>query len=251
MAKFIMFDLDGTLIDGVDDLLFAMNELLGVHDLAPLARHDLEAMLGDGTWMLTKRAFAAQGKTPVDATLDELNIDFNARYVATNYTQTRLYENAENVLRALKADGWTIALASNKPEAPCKAILQKLGIADLFTVIAGGDSFEVKKPDGRFLCYILDRLGQPPKNSATTIMVGDHANDMEAASSVGAYSISVSFEKNNGVKHLVADKHATSFLELTNICQEIDQKNRSIQTDPNLNDTVENKSSIEPKMTLS
>lgn len=151
MAKFILFDLDGTLIDGVDDILFAMNDLLAAHGHAPLVRHDIEAMLGDGTWMLTKRAFAARGSEPSDAMLDELNVDFNARYVETDYAYTRLFEHAEPVLRQLKSDGWTIALASNKPEAPCKTILTKLGVADLFSVIAGGDSFEVKNPMVAFL----------------------------------------------------------------------------------------------------
>ncbi|MBX2831547.1 MAG: HAD-IA family hydrolase [Rhodospirillales bacterium] len=216
MAKFIMFDLDGTLIDGVDDILFAMNGLLKAHDHAPLIRHDIEAMLGDGTWMLTKRAFAARNDHPNDARLDELNADFNARYVETNYAYTRLYENAENVLRDLKAEGWTIALASNKPEAPCKAILQKLGIADLFSVIAGGDSFAVKKPDGRFLKYVLDQLGFDANNGDTTIMVGDHANDVNAARDAGnIVPIAVAFEVDaTKANSLNADAVVTDYADL-------------------------------------
>lgn len=193
MAKFILFDLDGTLIDGVDDILFAMNDLLAAHGHAPLVRHDIEAMLGDGTWILTKRAFAARSATPTDAMLDELNIDFNARYTETDYAYTRLFKNAETVLAQLKSDGWTIALASNKPEGPCKAILTNLGVADLFSVIAGGDSFEVKKPDGRFLGLLLEKLGFDQTND-TAIMVGDHSNDVNAAYDFGIPAISVAFE---------------------------------------------------------
>lgn len=216
MAKFILFDLDGTLIDGVDDILFAMNDLLAAHSHAPLVRHDIEAMLGDGTWMLTKRAFAARGSEPTDAMLDELDVDFNARYVETDYAYTRLFENAEPVLRQLKSDGWTIALASNKPEAPCKAILTKLGVADLFSVIAGGDSFEVKKPDGRFLEFVLGKLGFD-KSKDTAIMVGDHANDINAARAAGIYAIAVAMEVDDTLaQSLGADDLTTDYLHLQN-----------------------------------
>ena len=84
MAKFILFDLDGTLIDGVDDLLFAMNETLAAHDLTPLARPELEAMLGDGTKMLTKRAFDARGVTIDGQQLDDCEGDFTTRYIDTD-----------------------------------------------------------------------------------------------------------------------------------------------------------------------
>ncbi|MFV1850345.1 MAG: HAD hydrolase-like protein [Thalassospira sp.] len=223
MANFILFDLDGTLIDGVDDILFAMNGLLAAHDHAPLKRHDIEAMLGDGTWMLTKRAFAARGSTPDDAMLDELNVDFNTRYVETDYAYTRLFENAETVLRQLKSDGWTIALASNKPEGPCKEILAKLGVADLFTVIAGGNSFEVKKPDGRFLEFVLGELGFN-KASDTAIMVGDHANDVNAAHAVGIKAIAVAMEVDDArARSLGADLTVVDYRKLLiaiqNLCR--------------------------------
>lgn len=214
MAKFILFDLDGTLIDGVDDILFAMNELLAAHGHAPLVRHDIEAMLGDGTWMLTKRAFAARDAAPDDAMLDELNADFNARYVETDYAHTRLFENAENILRQLKSDGWTIALASNKPEAPCKAILTKLGVADLFAIIAGGNSFEVKKPDGRFLRFVLDQLGFD-KSTDTAIMVGDHANDVDAARAADIHAIAVAMEVDDGrARSLGADAVVANYQDI-------------------------------------
>ncbi|HBU96728.1 HAD-IA family hydrolase [Thalassospira lucentensis] len=224
MAKFIMFDLDGTLIDGVDDLLFAMNELLGVHDLAPLKRHDLEAMLGDGTWMLTKRAFAARGETPDDATLDELNIDFNARYRATDYAHTRLYDNAEATLRNLAKDGWTIALASNKPTAPCERILEKLGISDLFAVIAGGDATTVKKPDSGHLRFVLGKLGYNAANGDIAVMVGDHANDINAARDAGTHAIAVAFEVSaDRANTLNADAVVTDYTNLVRAINDIIQ----------------------------
>ncbi|MCC9625620.1 HAD-IA family hydrolase [Thalassospira sp. MA62] len=215
MAKFILFDLDGTLIDGVDDILFAMNATLAANGHGPLERHDIEAMLGDGTRMLTKRAFAAHGEQLDDARLEDLNRDFTQRYDATNYAYTRLYEDAETTLRALKADGWTIALASNKPEKPCKAILNNLGVADLFSVIAGGDSFRVKKPDGAYLTFVLDQLGFAADNGDVAIMVGDHANDINAARAAHMHAIAVAFEVDDTkAKSLGADAVVTEFSKL-------------------------------------
>lgn len=215
MAKFILFDLDGTLIDGVDDILFAMNDLLAAHGHAPLARADIEAMLGDGTWMLTKRAFAARGETPDDSALDELNADFNARYLETGYAHTRLYDDAKETLHHLAQDGWTIALASNKPEKPCREILEKLGIAKLFSVIAGGDSFEVKKPDGLFLRHVLDQLGHTPDTGDIAVMVGDHANDVNAARDAGIQAIAVAFEVDaTRANALGADAVVTAYADL-------------------------------------
>lgn len=215
MAKFILFDLDGTLIDGVDDLLFAMNETLAAHDLAPLARPELAAMLGDGTKMLTKRAFDARGVTIDGQQLDDCEGDFTTRYIDTDYAHTRLFENAEATLRDLASDGWIIGLASNKPTAPCKRILERLGVFDLFAVIVGGDATHVKKPDGAHLAFALDQAGYDRARGDIAIMVGDHANDVNAARDFGIPAIAVAFEVDDTrAKNLAADGVVTAFENL-------------------------------------
>ena len=215
MAKFILFDLDGTLIDGVDDLLFAMNETLAAHDLTPLARPELEAMLGDGTKMLTKRAFDARGVTIDGQQLDDCEGDFTTRYIDTDYGNTRLFENAEATLRDLASDGWIIGLASNKPTAPCKRILERLGVFDLFAVIVGGDATHVKKPDGAHLAFALDQAGYDRARGDIAIMVGDHANDVNAARDFGIPAIAVAFEVDDTrAKNLAADGVVTAFENL-------------------------------------
>ncbi|WP_417815826.1 HAD family hydrolase [Thalassospira alkalitolerans] len=222
MAKFILFDLDGTLIDGVDDLLFAMNDLLAAHNLPPLIRHELEAMLGDGTKMLTMRAFAARGVELSAASLDKLNIDFNQRYVATKYAQTHLFANTETTLRKLSSDGWIIGLASNKPTAPCERILDLLGISNLFSVVAGGDATSVKKPDGGHLRFALDQIGYDRVNGDIAVMVGDHANDINAARDFGISAIAVAFEVDaTRAKNLGADAVVTAFETLPDAIEKI------------------------------
>lgn len=222
MAKFILFDLDGTLIDGVDDLLSAMNETLAAHELASLARPELEAMLGDGTKMLTKWAFDARGVTIDGQQLDDYEADFTARYIDTDYTHTRLFENAEATLRNLASDGWIIGLASNKPTSPCKRILERLGVSDLFTVIAGGDAIHVKKPDGAHLAFALDQAGYDRTRGDIAIMVGDHANDVNAARDFGIPAIAVAFEVDDTyANNLGADGVVTAFENLPGVIEKI------------------------------
>src|SRR5688572_20107707 len=159
MAQFILFDLDGTLIDGIDDLVVAINAVLAAEQLPPLQRTAVEAMLGDGMRMLTRRAFAAHSVTlPVPA-FEAACRRFLEVYEATQYAHTRLHIGVAETLQRLHSDGWLMGLASNKPTMPCKGILQRLGIYELFTVIAGGDATTVKKPDGGHLRYALDYMG--------------------------------------------------------------------------------------------
>jgi phosphoglycolate phosphatase len=194
MAKFILFDLDGTLIDGVDDLCVAINAVLASFKLPPLQRPALEAMLGDGMRMLTKRAFAAHGVTLPAPEFDAACELFLQVYKATEYENTRLYAGVAETLRILRDDGWQIGLVSNKPTVPCNDILAHLGIHGLFSVIAGGDATSVKKPDAGHLLYALEQMGYEAHGGDIAFMVGDHANDVVAARDAGITAIAVAFE---------------------------------------------------------
>jgi phosphoglycolate phosphatase len=222
MTKFILFDLDGTLIDGVEDLVVAMNHLLGQHDLAPLTRHELEPMLGDGARMLTQRAFAARNADLDEAALSAAYDKFVSLYEATGYHDTYLYRDAETTLRSLHDQGWKIGLASNKPTRPCCEILSLLGIDDLFTTIAGGDATHVRKPDGGHLAFALDGMGYNRDTGDEAVMVGDHANDINAARAIGIAAIAVAFEVDDTkARTLGADAVLTRFAQLPDALKEI------------------------------
>jgi phosphoglycolate phosphatase len=225
MSKFILFDLDGTLIDGVDDLVIAMSELLGERNLSEITRHELEPMLGDGARVLTKRAFAARNVDLDETDLDQATERFIEIYSTTGYRGTRLYEGAEKTLRALHADGWTIGLASNKPTEPCKRILEILGVSDLFGVVAGGDATDVRKPYGGHLSFALGHLGYDRQNDDFAVMVGDHANDINAARDAGIAAIAVAFEVDDTkARNLGADAVITQFDQLPDALATIAEK---------------------------
>jgi phosphoglycolate phosphatase len=216
MTRFILFDLDGTLIDGVDDLVDALNAVLRDHQLASLTRRELEPMLGDGMRVLTQRAFLSREITLSNAALDKASAAFLARYKATGYAATRLYPGVADTLRQLHADGWRIGLASNKLTDPCHSILKRLGIHELFSVVAGGDATRVKKPDGGHLRYALGQMGFQDGDRA--VMVGDHANDVDAARGAGIAAIAVALEVNPArANSLGADAVVTDFATLPSV----------------------------------
>lgn len=213
--KFILFDLDGTLIDGVDDLVAAMNTVLRGRGLPPLQRAQLEAMLGDGVRMLTRRALVANAVQLGDAEFNVVCAEFLASYKNTLYIHTRLFRGVEATLRRLHADGWKIGLASNKPTEPCNSILMRLGVHALFATVAGGDATVVKKPDPAHLRYALEQMGWQPGKGDIAVMVGDHANDVDAARELGIPAIAVAFETDaTHARALGAAAVLTQFAEL-------------------------------------
>lgn len=221
-AKFILFDLDGTLIDGVDDLVAAMNLVLADQGLEPIARAELEPMLGDGMKVLTQRVFAAKGRAIEGAELDELARDYLAAYKATEYRHTRLFDGVAETLRTLRDAGWAIGLASNKMTVPCEEILRRLEVLELFGTVAGGDAAGVRKPDAGHLRHALARLGYDAVRGDHAVMVGDHANDVLAARGCGITAIAVAFETDpTRARSLGADAVVTDFRTLPAVLEQL------------------------------
>lgn len=213
--NFILFDLDGTLIDGVEDLVAAMNVVLADRQLPAIDRATLEPLLGDGMRVLTKRVFALRGVDLEGATLDIAAADYLAAYKRTEYHYTRLFDGVEETLQYLRNTGWHIGLASNKMTEPCTQILNRLQVLDLFEVVVGGDAAGVRKPDSGHLLHALSQLGYDPERGDRAVMVGDHSNDIVAARGCGIIAIAVAFETDPTRAHsLQADAVLTDFRAL-------------------------------------
>lgn len=178
MPKCLLLDLDGTLVDSVPDLAAALNRLMEAHGLAPFSVTETARMVGDGVERLVRRAFAARGQTPSAEDIAAYVADYGANYAVA----TRLYPDVEVTLRAMRADGWRLAVCTNKLERPARALLEAMKIGDLFAAIGGGDSFPVRKPDPAHLLATLERAGGAIQSS---VMAGDHANDVKSAVGAG------------------------------------------------------------------
>ncbi len=178
----LAFDLDGTLTDSVPDIAAAINRTLAARGLPSLEKQAVAVMVGDGLQPLIDRAFAAVGAVPDPAA----GADYLADYESRVSEATRLYPGVAAALDQLRADGWTLAVCTNKPERAARLLLEALGIADRFAAVGGGDSFIAHKPDPRHLAGTIQAAGGTAER---TLMIGDHTNDVLAANGCGVRTI--------------------------------------------------------------
>jgi phosphoglycolate phosphatase len=182
VARTLLLDLDGTLVDTVPDLAAALNRLMRSRGLPAFSHDQVAAMVGDGVAVLVARAFAAHDRQPDAAAVAEMTGDYTA-HVAV---ESKLYPQVLAVLDGLVHQGWRLAVCTNKPEHAARALLQALGLLSLMSAVGGGDSFPVRKPDPQ---HLLDTLARAGGRSDAAVMLGDHRNDVAAARGAGIPSI--------------------------------------------------------------
>jgi len=178
MTKVAVFDLDGTLVHSAPDIHAAINRVLARRGLPPFGLPAVQAMIGDGARVLVERALAGRDRPFEDAALAEFVADEDIGAARL----TTLFDGIADVLAALEAQGWRLAVCTNKPEAPARGLLASLGLGGRFAAIGGGDSFPVRKPDSAHLRATLAAAGG---DAASAVMVGDHRNDVLAAAGAG------------------------------------------------------------------
>lgn len=183
MAKAVVFDLDGTLVDSASDLRRAINKLLREEGRRALARDEVIGMIGDGAMKLVERAFEATGGRPKAESPERRTARFLAFYEGHATDSTRPYPGVPEALAVLREQQWALGICTNKPEQATREVLRELDLAHHFGAIVGGDSITgVRKPDPRLLLAVIERLGAAP---AEAVMVGDNANDVDAARAAG------------------------------------------------------------------
>jgi phosphoglycolate phosphatase len=178
VARTLLLDLDGTLVDTVPDIAAALNRLMRSRGLPEFVPEQVAAMVGDGVTVLVTRAFAAHDRPPDAAAISE----FTADYTAHVAVESRLYPEVLPVLTALVQQGWRLTVCTNKPESASVILLRTLGLMPLLSAVGGGDSFAVRKPDPAHLLATLARASSTPDSA---LMLGDHRNDVLAAQGAG------------------------------------------------------------------
>lgn len=177
-----LFDLDGTLIDAVPDILPAINHVMDTHRLAAVTYEEAASLMGDGLHQFALRAFQRRGAIAGDEDIAM----FAARYSRHAVVHTRLYPGVPTTLQVLADNGWRLVVCSNKNEAVAEDILTQLGIRLHFTVVCGGDTVVARKPDPRHLQEALTRAGAMPDQA---VMIGDYQADVWAARMLGVPSV--------------------------------------------------------------
>ena len=208
----VLFDLDGTLVDSLDDLTDAVNHIRSVFAHAPLAASDVRAMVGKGTRNLVRRALPACSPQELEHAL-QLFIDFNTRHIVD---KSRFYPGVVEMLQHLHDSGIRLAVISNKHEALSRLILCALGTHDMFENISGGDTFSERKPSPLPLLGVIELLGSTPEECC---MVGDSINDIQAGTHAGITTIGCGWGYGSHEELCSAAHHADSVPELLTILE--------------------------------
>jgi len=182
----IIFDLDGTLIDSLDDLTEAVNHMLSAFDRPHLVRKQVQKLVGQGARRLVEQALPGAGERDIRKGLD-LFLAYNAAHIAD---QTFLYPGVAETLSLLKERGVIMTLVSNKDASFCRTLLEVLGVAGHFEAVYGADSFPARKPSPEPLLHVMRQF---KRDAAETVMVGDSINDIAAGKAAGIRTIACTY----------------------------------------------------------
>lgn len=176
----VIFDLDGTLLDTLDDLAAAVNHALREGGYPERTRDEVRAFVGNGVAMLVKRAVPVWARDDEEAVAETLQA-FKSYYAQHNNDATAPYPGIPALLDRLKAEGVTNAIVSNKNDPNVKAL------ADIYfagqVAHAVGDREGVpRKPHPDSVLHVMALCGADP---ARTLYVGDSDVDVVTARNAG------------------------------------------------------------------
>jgi len=190
--KLVIFDLDGTLIDSRLDLVHSVNAALRHIGRPELPDDVIASYVGDGAPILIQRAL---GGEKVDEALIRKGLEFFLSYYrAHKLDHTTVYPGIADALAAIQnsANGTPrkMAVLTNKPVVPSRAIVDALGLGRFFSQVYGGNSFPTKKPDPEGARKLLAEHGVQPHQAA---IVGDSDVDVDTGRNAGMATVGVTY----------------------------------------------------------
>ncbi len=190
--KLVIFDLDGTLIDSRLDLVHSVNAALRHIGRPELPADVIASYVGDGAPVLIQRAL---GEEALDETLVRKGLEFFLSYYREHkLDHTTLYAGIVDALTTIQqpsnAPSRKMAVLTNKPVIPSRAIIDALGLGSFFAQVYGGNSFATKKPGPEGALKLLTESGVRPDE---TVIVGDSHVDMRTGRNAGLFTIGVTY----------------------------------------------------------
>jgi phosphoglycolate phosphatase len=207
--KHIIFDLDGTLVDSLDDLTDATNAMLTRFGRGELTRREVRLLVGQGAKRLVERAMPDAAADEVEEGV-QLFLAYNDLHIAD---RTRLYPGVRETLSILGEER-LLSIISNKYEAHCRKLLAVLGVAGHFGAVLGADSLPFRKPSPE---PVLKLLADCAVTAAETVMVGDSSNDIIAGQGAGVLTIACTYGYGDISELNDADYRIDRFAELIDL----------------------------------
>lgn len=213
----IAFDLDGTLLDSIPDIVNAINQMLITLSLPPLAPTLVQNAVGKGTKNLVWRCLAhALNHEPNPELLTQALTIYEHAYQEALYVETTLFPYVVDTLAILQKQGYQLACVTNKDIRFTRPILEHAGLAEYFNLILGGSCLPERKPHPLPLQHVCDSFQIKPSE---LLMIGDSDNDVLSAKAAGCSVICVPYGYRHGksLDTLEADLLIQDFRELVKL----------------------------------
>jgi len=200
MLRLLTFDLDGTLVDTAAEIAQAVHLTFDDFALARRSEDEIIGQIGRGTrelmLKLMARVLIAQPSLADRLEFDTVMTRFDQRYAETAGSRARPYPGCQAMLERLRQHGIGLACVTNKERRHAERVLQATGLAGYFTLLVGGDTLPVKKPDAGVLAHVLREYRVGPHEAAH---VGDSSIDVQTARNAGVRAWAVPYGYNGGV----------------------------------------------------
>ena len=183
----VLFDLDGTLLDTIDDLAAALNAARQMNGLPPQDLALVKSFIGNGKRKLIERSLSDDPGVFDDAFADKLMSDNIQYYNSHCMVQTKPYDGMEELIRRLKSDGLKICCITNKDNEPAQALIGRF-FPDMFDYVSGSMPGVAVKPDAEPVMRCCDKLGI---DTGRCVYIGDSEVDIQTAVNAGMDSVSV------------------------------------------------------------
>jgi phosphoglycolate phosphatase len=185
--KAVIFDLDGTLLDTIEDIAGATNSVLEIRGLAPFSIEETKILVGDGIEEMVRRAFALRGiGTLSDAEVDGVVTDYRTEYQARWRLHSRPYAGVPELLDELAQRRIKTAVLSNKSHPFTTAMTAELLAGSRFDLVRGAVPGIPLKPDPAPALGIAAELGVGPE---ACVFLGDTSVDMNTARAAGMFPV--------------------------------------------------------------
>lgn len=185
--KAAIFDLDGTLLDTIDDIAEASNRVYGSRGLAPFSIEEMKSLVGEGAEELVRKAFASRGvPAPTKAEMAAVIGDYRREYERCWRIHSRPYAGVPELLGGLARRGIKTAVLSNKAQMFTELMVTDLLPGHRFDIVRGALPGVPLKPDPAAALAIAAEVGVVP---AACAFVGDTSIDMRTAREARMFAV--------------------------------------------------------------
>lgn len=189
MYKACIFDLDGTLTDTLDSLLFSVNEMMKELELPEITREQCRMYVGNGAKVLVRKALESAGVREEEY-FDKAFRTFQRIFDQNCTYHVRPYKGIVSLLAGLKAQGMKLGVLSNKPDRQAVHVVQEIFGDRAFDLVRGQREGVPRKPDPAALLEMADNL---KSGLSEVIYVGDSEVDIKTGQAAGVKTILVSW----------------------------------------------------------